>query len=241
MKERRSEEFEALEEVFDKPTLMTIYGMINKGVIKELHGVVNSGKESRIYLGRAPDGTDLAVKIYLTGTSDFSKGMLQYILGDPRFTHVKQDRRSLIRLWASKEFRNLEEAYRAGVRVPKPVHVKDNVLVMEFIGSGGVSAPLLREVRLKSPRRFFDQLLDDLRKLCRKANLVHADLSEYNIMVYDDKPVIFDMSQSVSLEHPMSKKFLERDLQNLRWYFRRYRVKIPKTDQLLESVTSGAS
>lgn len=241
MKEKRSEEFEALEEVFDKPTLMTIYGMINKGIIKELHGVVNSGKESRIYLGKAPNGTDLAVKIYLTGTSDFSKGMLQYILGDPRFTNVKQDRRSLIRLWASKEFRNLEEAYKASVRVPKPVHVERNVLVMEFIGSGGVSAPLLRDVGLRSPRKFFYRIMKDLKKLYQKANLVHADLSEYNVMVDDDTPVIFDMSQSVSLEHPMSKTFLERDLQNLRRCFRRYRLNIPETDQLLESVVSGAT
>ena len=66
MKEKRSEEYEALEEVFDRSTLMIIYDFLNKGAINEIHGVVKAGKESRVYWGKDKQGNELAIKIYLT-------------------------------------------------------------------------------------------------------------------------------------------------------------------------------
>ena len=154
-KVKRSEEYEALEEVFDKPTLMTLYGMLRRDVISEIYGAIKAGKESKLFWAKGPKGEDIAVKIYLTITAEFRTGMLMYIEGDPRFSRVRRDRRGLVYQWASKEFRNLKEAYGAGVRVPKPVAVRNNVLVMEFIGRDGVPAPLLREVELRNPARVY--------------------------------------------------------------------------------------
>ncbi|UCG45212.1 MAG: serine protein kinase RIO [Candidatus Bathyarchaeota archaeon] len=221
MKEKRSEELEVLEEVLDRSTLMTIYGFLNKGIIDEIHGVVKAGKEARIYWGRDPDKAELAVKIYLTISSEFRKGMLPYIEGDPRFTHVRRDSRSLVYAWARKEFKNLHSAYAAGVRVPRPIAVSKNVLVMEFIGQNGVSAPILKEAVLSNPTRIYRQILVFVKKLYREAELVHADLSEYNIMMWRTKPVLFDVSQAVSTKHPMADQFLRRDLENLHRYFER--------------------
>ncbi len=124
MKEKRSEEYEVLEEVFDRSTLMVIYDFLNKGVIDEIHGVVKAGKESRVYWGKDKQGNELAIKIYLTVSAEFRKGMWKYIEGDPRFKGVKRDTRSLVFAWAQKEFRNLEQATMAKVRVPKPIAVK---------------------------------------------------------------------------------------------------------------------
>ena len=124
---------------------MVVFDMLNSGVFYELNGVVSSGKEARVYWGTDKEGKDLAVKIYLTSSAEFKKGMLKYIEGDPRFTNIKRDTRSLIAIWAQKEFRNLKEATEAKVPVPKPVAVKSNVVVMEFIGKEGVSAPSLKE------------------------------------------------------------------------------------------------
>jgi RIO kinase 1 len=73
MKEKRSEEYEALEEVFDRSTLMVIYEYMNKGTINEIHGVVRAGKESRVYWGKDNKGKELAIKIYLTLSSEFRK------------------------------------------------------------------------------------------------------------------------------------------------------------------------
>ncbi len=237
MKEKRSEEYEVLEEVFDRSTLMVIYDFLNKGVIDEIHGVVNAGKESRVYWGKDKQGKELAIKIYLTVSAEFRKGMLKYIEGDPRFKAVRHDTRSLVFAWAQKEFRNLKQAVTARVKVPKPIAVKKNVLVMEFIGKNGRSAPSLKEQPPKNPEKTYKTLLTYLRQLYRKANLVHGDLSEYNIMSYGGDLVLFDVSQSVPLSHPLADFLLRRDLKNLNRYFSRLGVEVLSPEECYRKVT----
>jgi RIO kinase 1 len=205
-------------------------------VIDELHGVLSAGKEARVYLGKNKEGKELAVKIYLTSSAEFRKGMFKYIEGDYRFKGVKHDTRSLIFTWAQKEFRNLEQAFRAKVRVPKPIVVKNNVLVMEFIGENGVSAPSIKEQSPGSPEKAYELLLTYLERLYRKAELVHGDLSEYNIMVWKGKPVIFDMSQSVPISHPLAEFLLRRDLTNLNKFFSRLGVRVLSVDEAYKQV-----
>ncbi|MFQ6081466.1 MAG: serine protein kinase RIO [Candidatus Bathyarchaeia archaeon] len=230
-----------LEEVFDRSTLMTVYNLLNKGTIDEIYGAVKAGKEARIYWGRNSDGKELAIKIYLTVSAEFRKGMLPYIEGDPRFAHVRRDTRSLVYAWAQKEFKNLQRALEAGVRVPKPIAVEKNVLVMEFIGKNGVSAPLIREISLKNPQQVYRQLLTSVKKLYQKAELVHADLSEYNIMIWRGKPILFDVSQAVPLKHPMADRFLQRDLENLYRYFKKLNVDVLSVEEMYRRVTSVRS
>ncbi len=226
-----------LEEVFDRSTLMVIYDFLNKGTISEIHGVVKAGKESRVYWGKDKNGNELAIKIYLTVSAEFRKGMLKYIEGDPRFKGVRHDTRSLIFTWAQKEFRNLEQATTAKVRVPKPVTVKNNVLIMEFIGKNGVSAPSMKESSPKNPEKIYETLLNYLRKLYYKAELVHGDLSEYNIMIWKGRPILFDMAQAVPPSHPMANFLLRRDLTNLNRFFSKLSVKTPSIEECYEKVT----
>lgn len=230
-----------MEEVFDRSTLMTIYNFLNKRTIDEIYGVVKAGKEARIYWGKDPDEKELAIKIYLTTSAEFKKGMLPYIEGDPRFTHVRRNTRSLVYTWAQKEFKNLQRAHEAGVKVPQPIAVEKNVLIMEFIGKNGVSAPLMREIFLRNPKRVYRQLLTYLRRLYRKGRLVHADFSEYNIMIWKGKPVIFDVSQAVLIEHPMADQFLRRDLENLHRYFKKLDVDVLSVEETYKRVTGGRS
>jgi RIO kinase 1 len=239
MKNKRSEDYQVIEEVFDKPTLIVIYGFMNKGVIDEIHGVVNAGKEARVYWGKDPQGNELAIKIYLTSSADFKKGMIPYIEGDPRFAHVRKDTRSLIYTWAQKEFKNLRRAKEAGVNVPEALAVQKNVLIMEFIGKKGERAPLMRETALEDPQQVFKLILTYLKRLYRKGGLVHADLSEYNIMMWKGKPVIFDVAQSVLVNHPMADQFLCRDLENLHKYFNRKVPDILSVDEMYERITGG--
>ncbi len=237
MKEKHSEEYEALEEVFDRSTLMTIYNFLNKGVIDQIFGAVKAGKESKLYWGKDKEGNTLAIKIFLTISSEFKRGMIPYIEGDPRFARVKRDTRSLVYAWAQKEFRNLMQAVEAGVRVPKPIDVSHNVLIMEFVGTEGESAPLLRETEVKNPTRVYNQVLDNVKKLYRKARLVHGDLSEYNIMLWKNQPVLFDVSQAVPLEHPMADRLLRRDLENLNRFFKRLGVEVISLEEAYRKVT----
>ncbi|MBS7653475.1 serine protein kinase RIO [Candidatus Bathyarchaeota archaeon] len=237
----RSSEMAVLEEVFDKSTLMTIYDFMNGGEIKEIYGVVDSGKESRIYWGINSAGEEIAIKIFLTVSAEFRRGRLPYILGDPRFENVRKNLRSLVYLWAQKEFKNLKSAYEVKVRVPRPITVKNNVLLMEFIGKNGVSAPLLREVELKSPERTYRTILLHVKRLYRGAELVHGDLSEYNVMVFRGRPVLFDFSQAVSIKHPNAGQFLMRDVENINRYFEKLGVNVIGVEEAYRVITGGAA
>ena len=231
-----SSERATVEEVFDQATRMVIFELLNSGVLDEVNGVVNAGKEARVYWGKNKEGNDLAVKIYLTTSAEFRKGMFKYIEGDYRFKGIKHDTRSMIFAWAQKEFRNLEQAFRAKVRVPKPVAVKNNVLVMEFIGQDGVNAPSLKEQAPDDPEKVYGVLLTFLERLYRKADLVHGDLSEYNVMMWKGKPVIFDVAQAVPTSHPMAAFFLRRDLTNVNRFFSRLGVKVLSVEEAYKRV-----
>jgi RIO kinase 1 len=228
----KANERATVEEVFDQTTRMVVFDMLNSGILYEVNGAVSSGKEAKVYWATNKEGQDLAVKIYLTSSAEFKKGMLKYIEGDPRFKNVKRDTRSLFALWAQKEFRNLREAADAKVPVPKPIAVKSNVVVMEFLGKAGVSAPSFKEQPPQNPERAYKLLITYLKRLYQKAKLVHGDLSEYNIMMWKGKPLIFDMSQSVSVQHPMADMLLRRDLANLNRFFSRLDVTVVPLEDL---------
>jgi len=238
MKNKFSEEYDALEEVFDRSTIFLVFDLMRAGVIGKLGGAISAGKESRVFWGLSPEGRELAIKIYLTADSEFRKGMLQYIIGDPRFTKVRRGTRSLVHLWASKEFKNLERAQEAGVRAPKPIIVRENVLVMEFVGRRGRPAPLLKDVELEDPDGTYRDLLKGVRRLFLKARLVHGDLSQYNVMIWKKRAVIFDLSQSMLREHVMAMDLLRRDIGNLNAYFRRVGAKVLPEEEAIKWVTS---
>ena len=237
MKFKRSEDFEAFEEVFDRATLMSVYKLMVKGTIDEIYGCIKAGKECRLFWGKMPDGREIAIKIYLTSTAEFKKGRLIYMEGDPRFEGLLgRSTRALVYAWARKEFRNLKRALDAGVRVPEPIDIEKNVLVMEFIGQDGIPAPLIKEVELEDPEGVFWKLMEYVRKLYQEAELVHGDLSEYNVMIWEDEPVLFDLSQAVTLDHPMAEFFLERDLRNILRYFFKLGVPVPSLEEALGMV-----
>ncbi|MEM3526208.1 MAG: serine protein kinase RIO [Candidatus Jordarchaeaceae archaeon] len=238
IKKKRSEDFETVQAVLDKRTAMILYDLINRGYLDSMKGVVSSGKESNVYWATVEkDGEkrELAVKIFRTSTLDF-KRIWVYIQGDPRFHRIKGNTRSVVYAWAEKEFKNLKLADEASVRVPKPIVCRGNVLVMEFIGENGVPAPKLREALIEDCESVFKTVFDYIVKLYRKVKLVHADLSEYNIL-YWNGPVIIDVSQAVILSHPLSLDFLVRDLKNVLRYFSSLGVDVPSLEEAYKNVT----
>jgi RIO kinase 1 len=239
MKDKISEEYEVLEEVFDKPTIFTIFNLLRSGILKKLGGVISSGKESRVYWGLSLNGKELAVKIFLTTSSEFKRSMPKYIVGDPRFTAIKRTTRGLVYLWASKEFKNLKRAYEGGVRVPKPIVVRKNVLVMDFIGEHGKPAPLMKDVKLENPKNTYLELLMNVKTLLDRSQLIHGDLSQYNVMIWRGEPILFDMSQSVLNTHPLAMDLLRRDVENINAYFKKLGVKIRPAKEVIEWVLKG--
>jgi len=209
--------------VLDVPTLKALYRLANKKVILAMGGAVSTGKEAHIFHAFGSKG-EVAVKIYRIATSDFM-AMQDYLIGDPRFKGIKKNKKDVVLAWVRKELRNLERAREVGVRTPAPIAVERNVLVMEFIGEDGVRAPLLREIaREIDAQETFDVVVDNIKLLYNEAKLVHADLSEYNIM-YHDGPVFIDMGQAVSREHPHAETFFLRDVKNIVRFFKKLGVK----------------
>lgn len=231
--------FEVVEEVFDTATVKAVLELVRRRVIYEIKGVVSAGKEARVYWGKDFEGRDIAIKIYLTTSAEFRKGIIKYLSADPRFSgKIPSTTRKLYSMWAKKEYSNYMRMYEVGVSVPKPIAVYENILVMDFIGSEGVPAPLLKDVELdlKRLREVFDGVVDDLKKMVLKARLVHGDLSEYNIMIWEDRHYIIDVSQAVTLDHPNAVEYLYRDLNNIVRFFSRRGLKAPTPHELAESL-----
>ncbi|MGZ7118067.1 MAG: serine protein kinase RIO, partial [Methanobacterium sp.] len=201
-------------EVFDTITLKTLYKLANTGNLDLLNGAISTGKEANVFKGSNDDDEFVAVKIYRVTTSDFKK-MQTYIQGDPRFNVGSANKRQLINTWVKKEFRNLQRADNAGVRVPKPIVAKNNVLIMEFIGDEEGNAALpMRYSEISDPNKLLNKIIKYMKLLYQDAGLVHGDLSSYNILIQDDEPVIIDISQGMIRDHPNSLELLDRDIEN---------------------------
>jgi len=212
-------------EVFDSITLKTLYKLANTGYIHRLNGAISTGKEANVFKGLDENDNFVAVKIYRVTTSDFKK-MQNYIQGDPRFNVRTTNKRQLVNAWVTKEFRNLQRAEEAGVNVPKPIIAKNNVLVMEFIGDQEGDAALpMRHSEIYDPEELLNKIINNMKLLYQDAGLVHGDLSSYNILIKDEEPVIIDISQGMTRDHPISEELLNRDIDNIVKDFKKLKVK----------------
>jgi RIO kinase 1 len=230
-----SNERKVFEEVFDRATLWAIDRLLSKGQLDYLNGVVNAGKEARVYWGVAPDGSPRAVKIYLTASAEFKK-RLRYVAGDRRFSNIPSTSRGIAELWVQKEFKNLQLAQQAGIRVPAPYAFNENVLVTEYIGVPPAPAP--RFVDTEVEEADYRWTMEVVEKLYRKAQLVHADLSEYNIFKFGGECVLFDFGSAVLTTHPESRELLLRDVANMVRFFRRRGIFEEGAEDIVERIVS---
>jgi RIO kinase 1 len=229
-----SNERKTVEEVFDRATNVALSELMAKGELSYLNGVVRAGKEARVYWGVAADGSPRAVKIYLTASAGFKKRM-RYIAGDKRFQNLPGSVRQMIKLWVQKEYKNLRLAGEAGVRVPKALAINENIIVMEFIGDPPAPAQTFAEAEVNL--QDYKWTMKMIRQLYKKADLVHADLSEYNIFKQSSKErVLFDMGSAVLTSHPESRELLLRDITNMVRFFRRRGVYQKEPEQILEAI-----
>ncbi len=220
MKKSR-EKFKTLKHVFDLFTEKNLFKLITQGYIDGLESPISMGKEANIFTAKKDDETRI-VKIYRLQTCDFNS-MYDYIGADPRYATLKRNRRQVVFAWAHREYRNLLKAREAEVRVPTPYAVLSNILIMEFIGNDG-AAQKIKDDPPENPEEFFKETIEQMKKLY-KAGLVHADLSGFNILNYNQKPVFIDVSQATVLDNPNVEEYLKRDVYNICTLFRKWKVK----------------
>jgi len=233
---RTGDEKQTEDEVFDKQTLLVIYDFMTGGLIDSVHYPISTGKEGNVFYVTDEENEPYALKIFRTSTSTF-KRYGKYIEGDPRFKGITGNKRKMIYAWTGKEFRNLQRYSEAGIRVPEPIDYNKNCLMMEYIGDDRGPAPLLKDTPLEDPETTYKQVVGFIRDGFKKAHLVHGDLSEYNILMWEGEPVLIDCGQSITADHFNAKDFLLRDITNVNRFFRNRDVKVTPDDVLLKKIT----
>jgi RIO kinase 1 len=226
------EKFKTYGNVFDNFTLRNIFKLVSQGHFDELKSPVSIGKEANIFTAERINEKPLIVKIYRLETCDFNR-MYDYIKLDARYQHLKSKKREIIFSWAQREFRNIMKARECGVRVPLPVQCLYNIIVMEMIGEKA-PAPKLKDSRPENPEKFMNKVFEYVQKLWN-AGLVHGDLSEFNILNDNEKPVFIDISQGTTTKSVNAEALLERDLNNLCRFSKKLGLKIDK-DEMLKKI-----
>ncbi|MFX1514157.1 MAG: RIO1 family regulatory kinase/ATPase [Promethearchaeota archaeon] len=211
--------------------------LLATGRIDKVLAVIGGGKEATVLLAQERETGDyICAKVFRYFTSTIRKR-------SQGTHHILPN--EMARITAKQEYWNLLEMHQAKIPVPRPRYLIENVVVMEFIHTREeiqTPAPLLHEVNLNvcnDPEEVFYDALDILADLFLKANFVHGDYSEHNLMVTENGLITMDVSQSVQynrktfIDTPMRIRidkavaYLEADINNLNLYFqKRYRLSI---------------
>ncbi|NHI03752.1 Serine/threonine-protein kinase RIO1 [Candidatus Nitrosotalea sp. TS] len=224
-----------MDDVLDRTSIMTLSKLINSGTIAYVNGVVGSGKEAKMYWAVDRDGKDVALKIYLVTASNFKKRK-PYLVDDPRFTRIKKGTRNMVELWAQKEFRNLTQCVKHDIPSIKPIRILKNVLVLEFVGKNGTPAKTLVESEIDE--NDYKNAISIISQLYKKAELVHADFSEYNIFKTESGLILFDLGSAIDIRHRNAKEFLQRDITNISRFFVKRGLTVEHPSDVMARITN---
>jgi RIO kinase 1 len=215
--------------------------LIDDGVIDEVLRSLKSGKEATVYVVRSGVDTRCA-KVYRNMAQRSFQKRSQYqegrkVRGTRQARAISKStqfgRKEQEAAWKNAEVDALYQLAAAGVRVPRPHGYFDGVLVMELVtDAAGNPAPRLGEVELsaETAREYHHFLIRQVvRMLC--IGLIHGDLSEFNVLVDTDGPVIIDLPQAVNAAgNNAALKMLERDVNNLRMTLGRFAPELLATE-----------
>lgn len=229
---RSREEWKTYGNVFDSFTIKNLQKLSSQGYFEDLTTSVALGKEANVFSAKTIEGDLVAVKIYRLENCNFNK-MFSYIAQDPRYLHLKGDKRRIIFAWTQREYRNLMRA-REAIRVPTPIAFKDSILVTEFISEGDQAAPQLKDADVDDYKAVFYEIIEMITKLY-KAGLVHGDLSAFNILMQGSQPVFIDFSQATAADSPNARELMKRDIEVLCKFFTKQGVK-RDPDEIYEAV-----
>jgi RIO kinase 1 len=215
--------------------------LVEDGMVDEVVAQLMSGKEAQVYVVRA-GGELRCAKVFKEAKQRSFKQAVQYQEGR-KVRNSRQGRamakktrygqKEQEQAWLNAEVDALYRLAAAEVRVPQPFGFVDGVLLMEMITDDeGFAAPRLDDVTLtaEQARTYYAKVIGDVvRMLC--AGLIHGDLSEFNVLLAPDGPVIIDLPQAVDAAgNNSAEMMLERDVNNMRAYFGRYAPELLNTD-----------
>jgi RIO kinase 2 len=194
--------------------LLALNALVKGEIIDALGMPLGMGKEADVLEALTPSGEGVAIKLHRLGRVSFrdTRRKREYLAGKHRTSWLYQSR-----LAAEKEYNALTLAFNAGVSVPKPIYHNRHTVVMQRIEGHQLS----EMSQLDDPESFLDDIIENIRK-AYKIGVIHADLSEFNIIISDEGAVfIIDWPQYIPSNHPNAGEILERDVKNVLTYFHR--------------------
>jgi len=206
--------------------------ILSSGLAMEVTGLISAGKEADVYLALYRDAP-IAIKAYRLYRSSHRGG-----------GPVKLDSTGWL---AAHEFEMTRQAWKGGCRVPAPARRVENMFSMRYLGDENGPAPRLHDIRPENPRALLDEVLRGVEALAG-AGVVHADLSDFNILVHDGKPWFIDFSEAIRVDRTGSVPWirleearvaLDRGMDALRVYFGRLGVEVesePFVSRVLSSL-----
>jgi RIO kinase 1 len=212
--------------------------LIDDEIIDDILYPVKSGKEATLYCcrgARRADAELVAVKVYkpqrfrsFRNDSVYQEGRVILNQRDARAAakRTRFGREVQSSLWTNSEYETLRVLHRAGSRVPKPIAHSAGAIAMQWIGDDEGPAPQLKDAHLSADaaHHLFEQVVADI-ELWLAYNVVHGDLSAYNLLVSDQGLVAIDFPQACDPRfNTNAASLLGRDLENVCRFFARYRV-----------------
>jgi len=198
---------------------LAINTLVKAGVIDSFGQSLGVGKEADVYDALSPDSKRIAVKFHRLGRISFRQTRRKRGYTREHSSWLFQSHVS-----AEKEFQAMQLVYKNGVSVPEPIRQNRHVIAMGMIEG----AELSKYREIQKPEKILKEILRNVRKAYLKAHVIHADLSEYNIILKPDgRLLIIDWPQYVMTDHANAAELLERDLKNVLSFFnRKFNVKV---------------
>jgi len=194
---------------------LAINALVKAGTLEALGKPLGVGKEADVYYALTPQTVQVAVKFHHLGRVSFRKTrrLRGYIAQRHHISWLYQSR-----LAAEKEFEALKQLHPHRITVPEPISQNRHAVVMGMIEG----AELAKYKEIPNPKKTLNEILLNIRKAYAEANVIHADLSEFNIILQPNGHIlIIDWPQYVRKDHPNAEQLLERDVQNIVHFFKR--------------------
>ncbi|MCL6578310.1 MAG: serine/threonine protein kinase [Candidatus Bathyarchaeota archaeon] len=204
---------------------LAINAFVKANVLEAFGKPLGVGKEADVYDALNPKGEKIAVKFHRLGRISFRQTMRKRAYTTEHANWLFQSR-----LAAEKEFQALQLVFSNKVAVPEPISQNRHVIVMGMIEG----AELTKWKEIPEPEKILKRILRNIRKAYLQAGIIHADLSEYNIILKPNMQIlIIDWPQYVTSKHPNAQQLLTRDVKNVLQYFKRkYMLKITLREAL---------
>jgi RIO kinase 2 len=193
---------------------LAINALVKADVLKAFGKSLGVGKEADVYDALDPQDERIAVKFHRLGRISFRQTRRKRSYTTQRGAGWLYQSR----LAAEKEYQALKLLFSSGVSVPEPIIQNRHVVVMGMIDG----AELADWRTISKPEKVMREVLRNVKRAYLKARIIHADLSEYNIILNTNKRIlIIDWPQYVTSDHPNAEDLLKRDIKNVLQYFKR--------------------